>query len=111
MGKKAILQKKRLAAIFASFAILSVGTLSLSQSMSIDYYSVLNTLEKVFPACITLGGIGWVMGMILDKPKKRQLVSPPNMNNLFLNDVITNDLYETAGMDATGLEPSLELNE
>lgn len=70
MDNKTIPQRKRLAAIFASFAILVMGTLSLLQSRSLDYYSVLGTLIKIIPACIILGGLGWVMGMILDRPRK-----------------------------------------
>lgn len=77
-------QRKRLAAIFASFAILIMGTSSLLESMSLDYYTVLGTLEKVLPASIILGGLGWVMGMVLDKPKKRNVIS---YNSLFLNDL------------------------
>lgn len=87
MAKKGISQRKRLAAIFASFSIVIMGTLSLSESMSIDYYSVLNTLEKVLPASVALGGLGWVMGMILDKPKKHRSIG---YNNLFLNEVMKN---------------------
>ncbi len=85
MVKKGISQRKRLAAIFASFSILIMGTISLSGSMAIDYYSVLNTLQKIIPASIALGGIGWVMGMILDKPKRRRRTG---YNNLFLNEVL-----------------------
>ena len=87
MAKKNIQQRKRLAAIFASFSILIVGACSLLESMSLDYYSVLDTIEKVVPATIVLGGIGWIMGMILDKPKKSNKIS---YNNLFLNDVMKN---------------------
>lgn len=84
MGKKVIPQRKRLAAVLASFSILLVGTVSLCESMSIDYYSVLNTLQKAIPACIVMGGLGWVMGMVLDKPKKSHKIG---YNNLFLNDM------------------------
>lgn len=89
MGNKVILQRKRLAAIFASFAILIMGTVSLLESMSLDYYSVLNTLEKVIPASIVLGGLGWVIGMILDKPKKRKRRTM--YNNLYLKEVMQNN--------------------
>ncbi len=91
MGKKVILQRKRLAAIFASFSVLIIGTASLFESMTIDYYSVINTIEKIIPACISLGGIGWLMGMILDKPKRRTRVSS-EYKNLFLNKSIKNEV-------------------
>lgn len=70
MAKKGIPQRKRLAAVFASFAILIMGTASLLQSMSLDYYSVLNTLNKIIPAGFVMGILGWVMGTILDQPRK-----------------------------------------
>lgn len=91
MDKNNILQRKRLAAIFASFSVLIMGTASLYESMSIDYYSVLNTIEKIIPASITLGCIGWFMGMILDKPKKRSRVGS-GYGNLFLNKSVKNDI-------------------
>lgn len=87
MAQKVISQRKRLAAIFASFSILLIGAVSLLESMSLDYYSVLNTVQKIVPASLALGGLGWVMGMILDKPKKRRRIG---YNNLFLNEVMKN---------------------
>lgn len=87
MKKKKQDQKKRLAAVFASFTILIMGTASLLETMSLDYFSVLGTLEKVIPASIVMASLGWVMGMILDKPKKRHQIS---YNNLFLNEVVKN---------------------
>lgn len=83
MAKKVIQQRVRLAAIFASFSILIMGTLSLFQTMSLDYYSVLGTLIKVLPASIIIGGLGWVMGMILDQPRRR---SRMNYGNLFSHE-------------------------
>lgn len=91
MGKKGILQRKRLAAVFASFSILIMGATSLLKSMSLDYYTVLSTLEKVMPATIALGGLGWLMGMILDRPKK---INKTGYNNLFLNEFMKNNLTE-----------------
>jgi len=87
MGKKAIPQRKKLAAVFASFAILIMGAASLMESMSLDYYSVLNTTEKIIPAALILGGIGWVMGMILDKPPKR---AKGGYGNMFLSESLKN---------------------
>jgi len=88
MTKQELPQRKRLAAIFASFSILIMGTCSLMESMSLDYYAVLNTVEKVVPASIILGGIGWIMGMILDKPKRRKRSNHLSYNNLFMKDAI-----------------------
>ena len=39
----------------------------------------LGTLEKIIPSCIIIGGLGWVMGMILDQPKKRKRISYTKM--------------------------------
>lgn len=91
MGKKVISQRKKLAAVFASFAILIMGTVSLMESMSLDYYSVLGTLEKVIPAGFILGGIGWVMGMILDRPPKRQKI---NYGNIMMSEALKNHFSE-----------------
>lgn len=82
---KKVQQRKRLAALFASFSILIMGTVSLLESMSFDYYSVLNTLQKVIPASIIIGALGWVMGMILDRPKRRGRL---NLKSSFLNHVM-----------------------
>lgn len=87
MGKK-ISQRIRLTAVFASFSIIIMGTVSLLESMSLDYYSVLNTLGKIVPASIALGGLGWIMGMILDRPRKR---SKTGHNNLFLSEIMKTD--------------------
>lgn len=91
---KNISQRKRLAAIFASFSVLIVGTASLLESMSIDYYSVLDTIKKIIPAAFILGGMGWVMGMILDKPKKKTKVGM-DYSNLLLNKSIQEDIDTT----------------
>lgn len=90
MTKKHISQRQKLAAVFASFSILVIGCISLCENMSLDYYSVLGTLQKVIPASIALGGLGWVMGTILDRPRRRQRVS--SYNSVFLNDVIKNEI-------------------
>lgn len=97
---KDISKRKRLAAIFASFSVLIIGTISLFESMSLDYYSVLNTIEKVIPASIVLGILGWIMGMILDRPRKR---SKTGHNSLFLNDIMKNNLADVsiAGIENT----------
>lgn len=89
MPKERIPERKKLAAVFASFSILVVGAVSLSESMSLDYYSVLNTLQKVIPASVVLGGLGWVMGMVLDKPKKSRSTG---YNSTFFNRVIKNEM-------------------
>lgn len=89
---KVIPQRKKLSAVFASFAILIMGTASLTRSMSLDYYTVLCTLDKVMPAAFALGALGWVMGMVLDKPKHR---APINYNKLFLSDVVKDNFPKT----------------
>ncbi len=41
-------------------------------------------MDKVIPAAFALGALGWVMGMILDKPRRRAAI---NYNKLFLDHV------------------------
>lgn len=94
-AKKGISERKRLAAIFASFAVLIMGTASLLESMSLDYYTVLATLQKIIPAGLALGGLGWFMGMILDKPRRH---SRGGLNNLFINELMKNASPETQGI-------------
>lgn len=94
-AKKGISQRQRLAAIFASFAVLIMGTASLLESMSLDYYTVMATLQKILPASLALGGLGWFMGMILDKPRRR---SRGGLNNLFINELMKNASVETQGI-------------
>ncbi len=87
--KKGIPYRKKLAAVFISLTILAVGTMSLTESMAIDYYSVINTLMKIIPASLVMGGLGWVMGMILDQPKRR---SRRGYGNSFVNNIMKNSL-------------------
>lgn len=103
MAKKGLSQRKRLAAIFASFSILIIGTLSLAETMSIDYYSVLNTLQKVIPASVIIGSLGWVIGMILDKPKKARRIS---FNDTFLNNVMKDEIPDMSETETNIDEPA-----
>lgn len=89
MGKKRLEYKKNLSAIFVCMTILVIGTSSLLESMSLDYYAVTNTLMKIIPASIIMGGLGWLMGMVLDKPKRRSGI---NYSNMFIQQMIKNDL-------------------
>lgn len=91
---KNIPQRKRLAALFVSFTIVIMGAASLLESMVIDYYTVLSTLGKIIPASIIIGGLGWVMGMILDRPKRRKRKPVSGYNNLFLNKVLKEEKPE-----------------
>ena len=119
MSKQPIPERKRLAAIFASFTILILGTISLIENMTIDYYSVIGTLQKVIPSSIIMGGLGWVMGMILDKPAPKSL---KKYNNMYLKALAShhksendseNSKKETAEYEANNnpkidMEPNIE---
>lgn len=111
MVRKIISNRKRLAAVFASFSIIIMGTVSLLQSMSIDYYSVLGTLTKVIPAAFALGCLGWVMGMVLDKPKKGSRFA---YNQLLLDDLLKSenalapDITKVADIDVGNVDTSEE---
>ena len=89
--KKKLPERKRLAAIFVSFTILLVGVVSLAENMSIDYYSVMDTVQKIIPASIVMGALGWIMGMVLDKPQGSRKIN----SNLFLDQMMKNDLTQT----------------
>jgi len=93
MSQKNLQYKQRLAALFTSFSVLLMGTASLTRTMSIDYYTVLCTLIKIIPACITMGMLGWVMGMILDQPKRR---SGGAYGNYFINEIMKNNLSDSS---------------
>lgn len=85
MSAKILPERKRLAAVFTSFGILIFGTASLWQSMAINYYTVLSTLEKIIPSSLIIGALGWVIGMVLDKPKRGHRIS---YNSGVLNDYL-----------------------
>ncbi len=78
-----------------------MGTASLLGSMSLDYYSVLNTLQKVIPASLAMALLGWIMGTILDKPRVNKGLNF-NYTNLVLNKI--NNIDE----DSSDKEPQDE---
>ena len=86
-----ITKRQRLAALFASFAIVIFGASGLIRAMSLDYYTVLGTLQKTIPAALVLGFLGWVMGMILERPPKKKVFS---YNKLLTNDEPTIEMPE-----------------
>ena len=87
MAKK-ITQRKRLSALFVSFTVVIMGAISIYENMSLDYDTVLGTLQRMFPACIVMGFLGWIMGMILDKPRKSGLSS---YNKLMMQELMKKD--------------------
>ena len=89
---KSLEYKKRLPAVFASFTILIMGAMSLLESMSLDYYSVVGTLGKVIPASAVMAAIGWVMGFVLDQPRRGPKLGYTNM---FVKDIMSKDLTDT----------------
>jgi type III secretion system FlhB-like substrate exporter len=93
MGANILPERKRLAAVFASFAILIYGTASLMCDMAINYYTVLDTLEKIIPSTVVIGGLGWVIGMILDKPKRH--------NRMIYNRPMLSDYLRTSNLGAS----------
>lgn len=78
--------QKSLSALFASFAVLGFGALSLLNNFSMDYYSIMFMLSIVLPAGLSLGFIGFVLGKIFDegsgfapiKKIKKKLKTPEN---------------------------------
>lgn len=97
MAKKVIRNKHRFAAVFASFAVLIVGTLSLFTSMSLDYYSVLGSVQKAVPAAILFGFLGYVMGLIVDKPRSRPKL---NYSDYFVKEFVNKDSGIESNLDS-----------
>ena len=67
-----ITERQRLAALYASLAVVVFGASGLIQAMSLDYYTVLGTLQKIIPAAFVLGLLGWVMGAVIEKPSRKK---------------------------------------
>ncbi len=83
-----ITQRKRLCALFISFTIVIMGAISIYENMSFDYDTVFGTLQRMFPACVVMGFLGWIMGMILDKPRKKGISS---YNKLMMQELMKKD--------------------
>ena len=66
--------KNALAAIFICFTILIVGTFSIIENGGITDYAVYGAFNKIIPACIVMGILGWLIGKMLEAkpiiPKK-----------------------------------------
>ena len=92
--------KNYLCALFSSFAILLVGTISLLESEAINYFTVIYALKKVIPATFVLGALGWLMGTVIDSPKKFSKISTKG-DNLLLDELMKN----------TGSSSSLKLTD
>lgn len=77
--------KKYFSSLFASAALLAVGAISLIENGAMDYYSVLGALKKALPAALVLWGLGWILGMIVDTPRRSHQIKYNNaiMEELF----------------------------
>lgn len=58
---------KTLSTLFASFSVMAFGALSLLNSFSMDFYSVMFMLSIVIPASVSMGFIGFIIGKIFDE--------------------------------------------
>ena len=59
---------------FACSNVLVVLAVVLLKHMAIDYYSVNDLLQHIFPSVFVLGACGWLVGLILDNPKKNLII-------------------------------------
>jgi len=59
---------------FACSNVLIVLAVVLIKHMAIDYYSVNDLLQHIFPSVFVLGASGWLVGLILDNPKKNLII-------------------------------------
>lgn len=93
-----IIYQKTLSALFASASLLGFGALSLLNNFSMDYYSIMFMLSIVFPAALSMGFIGFVIGKIFDegenfKPFKKKVKkktqtpdNPYKIQSMFTSD-------------------------
>ena len=72
VGKKYF--RKFFCLLFACTNVLLVGLVVLLKHMAIDYYSVNDLLQHIFPSVFIVGAFGWVVGLILDNPKKNLII-------------------------------------
>ena len=59
---------------FACSNVLIVLAVVLIKHMAIDYYSVNDLLQHIFPSVFVIGACGWLVGLILDNPKKNLII-------------------------------------
>lgn len=97
-AEEKISYQKNLSALFASSSLLAFGALSLLNHFSMDYYSILFMLSIVFPASLSMGFIGFVIGKIFDegedfhpfqkkkKPVKPTIDNPYKIQSMFASD-------------------------
>ena len=59
---------------FTCTTMLLVGLIVMIKHWSIDYYSVNDALNHIFPGILFLGTFGWLAGLILDNPRKKLVI-------------------------------------
>ena len=84
----------KFAGIFSSTMLLIIGTYVLLKAMSIDYYSVLKACKLAIPSAIISGGIGFIIGKILDSAPSQKKKSKEKLKDrdLLIDDLLIDDL-------------------
>jgi len=73
---------------FVCINVLIIGTVILFKHHGIDYYSVNDLINHVFPSLAFLGLIGWLAGLILDNPRKKMII---DYKDLIYEELIKNN--------------------
>ncbi len=90
---------KRFAAIFACFAILLIGSNVLIRAGSLSFEAVLHAFELCVMGGISLGLLGYIIGKIVQKPRK-DIVKPVDTikketdKDLLIDDILLDDLND-----------------
>lgn len=59
---------------FVCINILIIGVVIIIKHHGINYYSVQDLINHVFPGLVFLGLLSWLAGLILDNPRKRMII-------------------------------------
>ncbi len=97
MDRRYLNLDKRFAAIFASFAILLIGSNVLIRAGSLSFEAVLYAFKLCIMGGISLGLLGYLIGKVVQRPKKN-IVKPVDPvkkeadKDLLIDDILLDDL-------------------
>lgn len=65
---------KKLSGILASFAVIVMLGANIFSTMTIDFNTMMFALTKVLPVSFGFWYLGYLIGRILDNPRKKKLI-------------------------------------
>lgn len=80
------------------------------QNGGITYESVMGTAEDVLPYCILIGFLGYIIGHILDNPKKAKIQENTDVINKYLQEA-TNQAAMAAHEVKEAAEENINLSD